>query len=98
MSLDERLTCLRDEGIIDAEDARLLEERAGGLERDTANKMVENCIGVFELPLGLGLNFTINGDDYVVPMAVEEPSVIAAVSHCAKIVRSSGGFESRCES
>jgi hydroxymethylglutaryl-CoA reductase len=98
MSLDERLACLRDEGIIDSDDARLLAERAGGLERETANKMVENCIGVFELPLGLGLNFTINDTDYVVPMAVEEPSVIAAVSHCAKIVRKSGGFDSSCES
>jgi hydroxymethylglutaryl-CoA reductase len=98
MSLDDRLARLRDEGIIDADDARLLEERAGGLERETANKMVENCIGVFELPLGLGLNFEINDQDYVVPMAVEEPSVIASVSHCAKIVRQSGGFESSCES
>ncbi|QDG52615.1 hydroxymethylglutaryl-CoA reductase, degradative [Persicimonas caeni] len=98
MSMDERLECLLDHGIIDEEDASILRERDGGLDRETANKMVENCVGVFELPLGLGLNFTINGNDYVVPMAVEEPSVIAAVSHCAKIVRQSGGFESECKS
>ncbi len=98
MSMDERLDCLLDHGIIDAEDVEFLSVRAGGLEPHTANKMVENCIGVFELPMGLGLNFTINDRDYVVPMAVEEPSVIAAVSHCAKIVRGAGGFESTCHS
>lgn len=98
MSMDQRLECLLEHGIIDADDVRVLRERDGGLDHETANKMVENCVGTFELPLGLGLNFMINGNDYVVPMAVEEPSVIAAVSHCAKIVRQSGGFESECTS
>ncbi len=59
---------------------------------DMANTMIENAIGVFGLPLGLGLNLQVNGRDYVVPMAVEEPSVIAAVSFAAKIVREGGGF------
>lgn len=63
-----------------------------GLSTSVANQMVENAIGVFDLPLGLGLNMQINGKDYLVPMAVEEPSVIAAVSFAAKIVRESGGF------
>jgi hydroxymethylglutaryl-CoA reductase len=63
-----------------------------GLSTAVANQMVENAIGVFDLPLGLGLNMQINGKDYLVPMAVEEPSVIAAVSFAAKIVRESGGF------
>jgi hydroxymethylglutaryl-CoA reductase len=63
-----------------------------GLSTTVANQMVENAIGVFDLPLGLGLNMQINGKDYLVPMAVEEPSVIAAVSFAAKIVRESGGF------
>ncbi|MFC3041759.1 hydroxymethylglutaryl-CoA reductase, degradative [Virgibacillus xinjiangensis] len=58
----------------------------------TADKMIENVIGTFPLPLGLGLNFLINGKEYVVPMAVEEPSVVASASHIAKIVRSAGGF------
>lgn len=57
-----------------------------------ADKMVENCVGVLRLPIGLGLNFQVNGRDYVVPMAVEEPSVIAAASNMAKVVRASGGF------
>ena len=64
-----------------------------GLNFDRADKMVENCIGVFGLPIGLGLNFRINGRDYAVPMVVEEPSVVAAVSHMAKLVRPYGGFE-----
>ncbi len=57
-----------------------------------ADKMVENCIGVIRLPIGLGLNFQVNGRDYVVPMAVEEPSVVAAASNMAKLIRVSGGF------
>jgi len=57
-----------------------------------ADKMVENCIGVFGLPVGLGLNFTINGRDFAIPMVVEEPSVVAAVSNMAKLVRGHGGF------
>ena len=57
-----------------------------------ADKMVENCIGVIRLPIGLGLNFQVNGRDYVVPMAVEEPSVVAAASNMAKLIRASGGF------
>jgi hydroxymethylglutaryl-CoA reductase len=60
-----------------------------------ADKMVENCVGVLRLPVGLGLNFQINGRDYVVPMAVEEPSVVAAASNMARIVRASGGFSAR---
>ncbi|NTX01303.1 hydroxymethylglutaryl-CoA reductase, degradative [Myxococcus sp. CA051A] len=57
-----------------------------------ANQMIENAVGTFSLPLGLGLNLQVNGRDYLVPMAVEEPSVVAAVSFAAKIVREAGGF------
>jgi hydroxymethylglutaryl-CoA reductase len=63
-----------------------------GLTTDLANTMIENAIGVFTLPLGLGLNLLVNGRDYVVPMVVEEPSVIAAVSFAARIAREGGGF------
>lgn len=62
------------------------------LPLDLANLMIENAIGTFSLPLGLGLNMTVNGRDYLVPMAVEEPSVVAAVSFASKLVRESGGF------
>lgn len=65
---------------------------AGALEPDLANQMIENAVGSFSLPLGLGLNLTVNDRDYIVPMAVEEPSVVAAVSFAAKIVREAGGF------
>lgn len=64
----------------------------GPLSSDTADKMIENVIGNFPLPLGLGLNFLINGKEYVIPMAIEEPSVVASASYIAKIVRSAGGF------
>ncbi len=59
---------------------------------ETADKMIENVVGTFPLPLGLGLNFLINGKEYVVPMAIEEPSVVASASYIAKIVREAGGF------
>jgi len=62
------------------------------LDEETANHMVENVVGVYGLPLGIGLNFQINGTDYLVPMCVEEPSVIAAASNAAKMVREGGGF------
>ncbi|MBJ2156077.1 hydroxymethylglutaryl-CoA reductase, degradative [Variovorax sp. IB41] len=65
----------------------------GALSVDRANGMVENVIGTFELPLGIAGNFTVNGRDYLVPMAVEEPSVVAAASFMAKLAREGGGFE-----
>lgn len=63
------------------------------LSVDTADKLVENVIGTYPLPLGLGLNFLINEKDYTVPMAIEEPSVVASASYIAKLVRDSGGFQ-----
>lgn len=59
---------------------------------DVADHMVENAIGVLGLPFGVGLNFLVNGRDYIVPMAIEEPSVIAAASYAARVVREAGGF------
>src|SRR5699024_11121443 len=59
---------------------------------ETADNMIENVIGTYPLPLGLGLNFLINGKEYAIPMAIEEPSVVASASYIAKIVRSAGGF------
>ena len=66
-----------------------------GVER--ADKMIENCVGVFGLPIGLGLNFLVNGTDYAVPMVVEEPSIVAATSFMARIVRKAGGFTAECD-
>ncbi len=66
---------------------------AAVLGLDVANCMIENVIGTFELPLGLATNFVVNGRDYLVPMAVEEPSVVAAASYMARIARAGGGFQ-----
>jgi len=65
---------------------------SGGLDVTTADKLVENVLGLYGLPYGVALNFRINGVDRLVPMVVEEPSVIAAASNAAKMVRSRGGF------
>ena len=64
----------------------------GSLPLDVVDHMVENVIGVFPEPLGVGVNFQINGKDYLIPMATEEPSVIAAASYAARMVRDGGGF------
>ncbi|MEZ0220633.1 MAG: hydroxymethylglutaryl-CoA reductase, degradative [Tardiphaga sp.] len=65
----------------------------GALPLELANGMIENVIGTFELPVGIATNFTVNGRDYLIPMAVEEPSVVAAASYMARIVRKCGGFQ-----
>ncbi|MCL7451966.1 MAG: hydroxymethylglutaryl-CoA reductase, degradative, partial [Anaerolineae bacterium] len=76
-------------GLTDAE----REVLAGpGLSVDQANQMIENVVGTHSLPLGIAPNFLINGRDYLVPMAIEEPSVVAAAAFMAKIVRQGGGF------
>ena len=70
---------------------------SGSLDPLLANQMIENAVGTFSLPLGLGLNLKVNGRDHLVPMAVEEPSVVAAVSFAAKIVREAGGFTAEAD-
>jgi hydroxymethylglutaryl-CoA reductase len=64
----------------------------GGLDGQTADGMIENVIGTYSLPLGVALNFVINDRETLVPMAIEEPSVVAAASYAAKMVRAGGGF------
>ncbi|MEM0129428.1 MAG: hydroxymethylglutaryl-CoA reductase, degradative [Thermoplasmata archaeon] len=63
-----------------------------GIDRATVDRMIENVIGVFPLPLGVATHFRVNGTDYLVPMALEEPSVVAAASNSAKVARRAGGF------
>ncbi|MFN8481649.1 MAG: hydroxymethylglutaryl-CoA reductase, degradative [Anaerolineae bacterium] len=65
----------------------------GGLTVDTAASMVENVAGLFGLPFAIAVNFTINGRDVLIPMVVEEPSVVAAASHAARLIRDGGGFQ-----
>jgi hydroxymethylglutaryl-CoA reductase len=64
----------------------------GGLTPEMADKLVENVLGLYSLPFGVALNFQVNGRDRLVPMVVEEPSVVAAASNAARMVRASGGF------
>ncbi len=64
----------------------------GALGMDAADGMIENVIGTFELPLGVATNFIVNGTEYLVPMAVEEPSVVAGASYMARLARDAGGF------
>lgn len=63
-----------------------------GLNTRDADHMIENAVGIYALPLGVAVNFLINDRDYLIPMVVEEPSVVAAVSNAAKIIREGGGF------
>lgn len=68
-----------------------------GLPLAQADQLIENVIGVLGLPVGLGLNLVVNGEDVLVPMAVEEPSVVAAFSHAAKMARAGGGFRAEAD-
>ena len=65
---------------------------AGGIDPSMADKLVENVLGTYALPFGVALNVQVNGKDRLVPMVVEEPSVIAAASNAARMVRNGGGF------
>jgi hydroxymethylglutaryl-CoA reductase len=88
----ERLEKLSQAGGMTAEELAALSGE-GGLTADQADHMIENVIGVFGLPLGIGLNFLINNREVLIPMAVEEPSVVAGASFMAKLAREGGGFQ-----
>ena len=89
----DRLDIVANFSNLSDDEISILENENGGISFDKADKMVENAIGTFSLPLGIATNFTINGKDYLIPMVIEEPSVIAAASKGAKIARIKGGFE-----
>ncbi|MGI9221382.1 MAG: hydroxymethylglutaryl-CoA reductase, degradative [Woeseiaceae bacterium] len=91
LDIAARLDKLQETGWLSAEDVALLKQGQQVLRPFGADKMVENVIGVLGLPLAIAPNFIVNGREYVVPMAVEEPSVVAAVSNAAKLARP-GGF------
>src|SRR5699024_6718535 len=84
MSIEEKKRRMIELLQLDGEEAQLLLDGVS-LPEDVADKMIENVIGTFSLPLGLGLNFLINDKDYIIPMAVEEPSIVASASYMAKI-------------
>ncbi len=87
----ERLAFLVDSGLLSEEGGAYL-RAGGGLTPEVADRMSENVVATHGLPLGIALNFRINHRDVLVPMAVEEPSVVAAASNAARLVRVSGGF------
>ncbi|MBI1662062.1 MAG: hydroxymethylglutaryl-CoA reductase, degradative [Nitrosopumilus sp.] len=88
----ERLDVIKKFANLSEDDIKSLELPDGGITFDKADKMVENAFGIFSLPLGVATNFKINSKDYLVPMVIEEPSVIAAASKAAKLARPKGGF------
>ena len=89
LKIDERLLVLKKEcGLIDQEITVL--KNSGGLSLDIADRMIENVAGVMHLPIGIATNFLINGKEILIPMALEEPSVIAGASKAAKLSRPTG--------
>ncbi|MFU8816621.1 MAG: hydroxymethylglutaryl-CoA reductase, degradative [Pseudomonadales bacterium] len=93
MSVTERIAALQQRGLLSAADVRALASGEHTLRLPVADKMIENVVGVFGLPLGFALNFLINGRDYVIPLVVEEPSIVAGLSGAARMARLSGGFQ-----
>ncbi len=87
----QRVALVKDFAGLSDEECDLL-QNTGSLPLDSADRMIENVVGAFPLPLGIGVNFLINNRDYLIPMAIEEPSVVAAASYAAKMVRDGGGF------
>jgi len=96
MSLDERLSLLASKSNLTKNEISAVVNQP--LPFDKIDRMVENAVGSFSLPLGIATNFVINGKEYLVPMAIEEPSVIAAASHAAKLAKTRGGFKASAES
>ncbi|HKZ64469.1 MAG TPA: hydroxymethylglutaryl-CoA reductase, degradative [Thermoplasmata archaeon] len=91
LSIEDRLKLVREFGGLTDADVEAVSQ-GGALPLDLANRMIENVVGTMALPLGVAVNFQVNGRDYLVPMAIEEPSVVAAASNAARMARTRGGF------
>ncbi|RLE87958.1 MAG: hydroxymethylglutaryl-CoA reductase, degradative [Thermoprotei archaeon] len=91
LSMDERLRKVAEFAGLSEEEVKLLKQ-FGNLDPRTADIMIENVIGAMSYPFAVAVNFLINGRDYMVPMVIEETSVVAAASHAAKLTRESGGI------
>ena len=96
-TLKERLGLIADFSGLSKDELKIIEDATGGISFDKADGMIENAIGTFSLPLGIATNFQINDKDYLIPMVIEEPSVIAASSKAAKIARVQGGFKAEAD-
>jgi hydroxymethylglutaryl-CoA reductase len=93
LPIEKRREFVKDFANLTGDDVKLF---SSSLDLATADRMIENALGTFELPLGLAVNFLINGKEYLIPMATEESSVVAAASNAAKIARIKGGFSTTC--
>lgn len=91
MGLEERLKIVQSFSDLEEGELRTL-TKEGALSFETANRMIENVIGTIQLPIGIAMNFLVNCKEYLIPMAIEEPSVVAAASNAARFARSGGGF------
>src|SRR5436189_4512884 len=88
---EERWQIIRDFGDLEPSEIETI-RNTGALRFEQVDHMIENVVGAMPLPLGIAVNFRVNGKDYLVPMAIEEPSVIAAASNAARLARAHGGF------
>lgn len=91
LSIDERLKVVKEFADLTDEEIGML-KASSSLSLELADRMIENVIGVFPMPMGIAVNFLINRKDYLIPMVIEEPSVVAAASYGAKMTRSKGGI------
>ncbi|HVH15580.1 MAG TPA: hydroxymethylglutaryl-CoA reductase, degradative [Candidatus Angelobacter sp.] len=91
LSVEERLRIVQEFSGLSDEEVHIL--KTGALPVPSAQRMIENVVGVLPVPLGIAVNFLVNDKDYLIPMAIEEPSVVAAASNAAKIARAKGGFK-----
>ncbi len=91
LAIEKRLELVKEFANLTDEEVKIL-RNTGALPQGLADRMIENVIGAFPVPLAIAVNFLINKKDYLIPMAIEEPSVVAAASYAAKMVRNGGGF------
>ena len=91
LSIEERIKIVKEFAGLTDEEVKLLQS-TGSLSLELADRMIENVVGAIPMPMGIAVNFLINGRDYLIPMAIEETSVVAAASYGAKMTRSKGGI------
>ena len=92
LNINQRIAALHQRGLLSQEDVQQLTSGSHQVQLNVADKMIENVVGVFGLPMGVALNFLINNRDYVIPLVVEEPSIVAGLSGAARLARLGGGF------
>jgi len=97
LSVAERIEALANQGWLSPDDAEMLHDGRYVLSSNAADKIIENVLGVFGLPFAIAPNFLVNNRDFIVPLVVEEPSIVAALSGAARLARGNGGFRAQCD-